>query len=142
MKLLAKKILSYIIDYALIAIFGGLYFFCANVFFLNEETHMQANLMLICALITVLLLTCYIPTKTNGQTVGEKIMKIKVINKNGKDRTYIQSLLRECVVKISFGPIFIIFSIVYFIIFNVIVNRDLNSELPHDFILKTEMIDA
>lgn len=142
MKLLAKKILSYIIDYALIAIFGGLYFFCANVFFLNEETHMQANLMLICALITVLLLTCYIPTKTNGQTVGEKIMKIKVINKNGKDRTYIQSLLRECVVKVSFGPIFIIFSIVYFIIFNVIVNRDLNSELPHDFILKTEMIDA
>lgn len=142
MKLLVKKIVSYIIDYALIAIFGGLYFFCANIFFLQQETHMQANLMLVCALITVLLLTCYIPTKMHGQTVGQKIMKIKVINKSGKDRTYIQSLLRECIVKISFGPIFIIFSIVYFILFNVIINHDLSSELPHDFILKTAIIES
>lgn len=142
MKLLGKKILSYIIDATIITFFSGLYFFCANVFYLDTNTHTQANLMLICALITVLILTSYIPTKTNGQTIGQKIMKIRVINKSKQPRSYLQSFLRECVVKISFGPIFVIFTILYFIIFNLIVNHDLSSELPHDFILKTEVIEA
>lgn len=139
MKLLGKKIVSYIIDYALIALLGGLYFFCANVFYLDTKTYNEAMIMLVCALITILLLTSYIPTKLHGQTVGQKVMKIKVVNKSGKQRTFIQSFLRECVVKITFAPIFVIFTAIYFVIFNLIVNRDPNSELPHDFILKTEI---
>lgn len=140
MKLLGKKILSYAIDYAIIALLGGLFYFCANVFFLEASTYNQGMMMLVCALITVLLLTCYIPTKLNGQTIGQKLMKLRVINKSGKNRSYLQSLLRECVVKISFGPVFVIFTVIYFIIFNIIVNRNLNSELPHDFILKTKLV--
>lgn len=140
MKLLIKKMLSYIIDYGLIAIFGGLYLFCANVFLLDKATENQAVTMLVCALVTVLIITCYIPTKYNGQTVGQKIMKLRVENKNGKDRTYLQSFLRECVLKISFGIFFIIFTSIYFVVFNVIVNHDLNNELPHDFILKTKLV--
>lgn len=140
MKLLIRKMLSYIIDYSLIAIFGGLYLFCANVFLLDKATENQAVTMLVCALVTVLIITCYIPTKYNGQTVGQKIMKLRVENKNGKDRTYLQSFLRECVLKISFGIFFIIFTSIYFVVFNVIINHDLNNELPHDFILKTKLV--
>lgn len=140
MKLIIKKILSYFIDYALIAIFGGLYLFCANVFLLETNNQDQAIIMLACALVTVLILTCYIPTKYNGQTVGQKIMRLRVENKSGEKRTYLQNFLRECVLKISFGIFFIIFTAVYFIVFNIVINHDLNSELPHDFILKTKLV--
>jgi uncharacterized RDD family membrane protein YckC len=142
MKLLGKKIISYIIDIAIVAFFGSIFYFCANVFYLDVKTQNQATLMLVCALITVLLLTCYIPTQTNGQTVGQRIMKIRVVNKSGKPRTYLQSFLRECVIKISIGYIFVIFTAIYFIIFNVVMNHGIDSELPHDFLLKSEVVDV
>lgn len=139
MKLIMKKGLSYLIDYALVLVFSQIYFFCAEVFFLNQNTHGQAIMMLICALITVLILTCYIPTSLQGQTIGQKLMKLKVVNLNGTKRSYWQSFLRECVVKITFGPIFIILNILYFIV-HVITKREFEIEFPHDFLLKTKLV--
>ena len=69
MKLLIKKLASYAIDYVLVAGLGGLYAFCASVFYLEPATQNKAILMLVCALITVVLLTCYVPTKNNGDVV-------------------------------------------------------------------------
>ena len=97
--------------------------------------------MLVCALITLLLLTSYLPTYLKGQTLGQKLMKIKVVNQNGQARTYVQSFIREGIVKITFAPLFVIFTTIYFII-NLIVKRDFAIELPHDFILKTSMQKA
>lgn len=142
MKLLLKKILSYAIDYLLVAGLGGIYGFCANVFYLNPETHNQAALMLVCALITAILLTCYIPTKCGGQTIGQKLMHLRVVNKNGKQRTYWQSFLRECLVKISFAPLFIPFSIIYYVVYLLIMQRNPNGELAHDTLLKTAVVAA
>ena len=96
--------------------------------------------MLICALIVVLWLTTYIPTKTNGQTLGQKLMKIRVVNKNGKSRSYIQNFLRECVTKVSMAVIFFIFSAVYFMV-QAIMKKTWDVELPHDSIFKTQVID-
>lgn len=142
MKLLFKKIVSYAIDYLLVAGLGGIYAFCANVFYLNPETQSQATLMLVCAFITVILLTCYIPTKCGGQTIGQKLMRLRVVNKSGKNRTYWQSFLRECLVKISFAPLFAPFSIVYYVIYLLIMQRNPNGELAHDLLLKTTVVAA
>ena len=139
MKLLGRKVLSYVIDYGLVILLAELYFFCADVFFLDKSTYNQAIIMLVCALITILLLTCYIPTHTKGQTIGQKIMKLKVTNRNGKKRTYLQSFIRECLVKITFGPVFILFTLLYFLA-HLITKRDLSVEFPHDFVLKTKLI--
>lgn len=138
MKLLIKKILSYLIDYGLIILFLELYFFCINVFMLDEKTYHQAYIMLACAFVTVFILTSYIPTSTKGQTIGQKIMKIRVVNKNGKARSYWQSFLRECLIKITCGPLFIIFTGLYFVV-DMFVNRNLDVQLPHDMILKTKV---
>ena len=105
MKLLFKKIVSYAIDYLLVAGLGGIYAFCANVFYLNPETQSQATLMLVCAFITVILLTCYIPTKCGGQTIGQKLMRLRVVTKAGKTaltgkvfcgNVWLKFLLRRC----------------------------------------------
>lgn len=141
MKFLFRKIGSYAIDYAITMFFVALFTFCSNVFMLDSASHSKAYLMLVCAFITVIYLTTYVPTKNNGQTIGQKALKLRVVNKNDKDRTYFQSFIRECVVKISCAPFFVIFSVVYYLFYGVI-KRNWEVELPHDFILKTEVIDV
>lgn len=140
MKLLIKKVLSYVIDYLLVAGLGALYAFCASVFYLDPATRSQAMLMLVCALITTLLLTCYVPTKTNGQTVGQKLMRLRVVNKSGRPRTYWQSFLRECIIKISFAPLFVLFSAIYYVVYLLIMQRNPKGELAHDLLLKTGVV--
>lgn len=140
MKLMLRKAASYIIDYALVMVFVAIFTFCAEVFYLDPATTNKALLMLVCALIVVLYLTTYVPTKSNGQTVGQKLMKLKVVNKKGTPRTYFQSFIRECVVKISAAPLFLIFTVCYYVIY-AITHRTWVAELPLDFILKTEMVD-
>ena len=140
MKFMLRKVLSYGIDYIITMLFVGIFTFCADVFYLNPATRSQGVLMLICALIVVLWLTTYIPTKTNGQTLGQKLMKIRIVNKNRKDRSYIQNFLRECVTKISMAAVFFLFSAVYFVV-QAIMKRTWDVELPHDSIFKTQVID-
>lgn len=142
MKLLIKKMLSYLIDYLLVAGLGALYAFCASVFYLDPATQSQAMLMLVCALVTTLLLTCYVPTKTNGQTAGQRLMHLRVVNKSGRPRTYWQSFLRECIIKISFAPLFVLFSAIYYVVYLLIMQRNPKGELAHDLLLKTGVVAA
>ena len=93
-------------------------------------------------LITVLLLTCYVPTRNNGQTIGERLMHLRVVNKNGKPRTWWQSLLRECILKVSCAPLFVLFSVVYYVVYLLIMQRDPKGELAHDLLLKTSVVEA
>lgn len=140
MLFMLRKAVSYGLDYLLVMIFVAIFTFCAEIFYLDPATASQGVLMLICALIMVLYFTTYVPTKTEGQTFGQKLMKIKVVNKSGTPRTYFQNFIRECVVKISAAPIFLIFTVCYFGLF-AIAHRSWDVELPLDFILKTEMVD-
>lgn len=135
MKLFIKKILSYLLDSFILGGLVSIYFICYHIFSLQLETQKEALFMLICAFITIVLLTCYIPTKTNGQTLGQKIMKIKVVNKNGQPRTYLQSFIRECVIKFSFSTFFIPIIAIYSLV-HIILYRHIDFELPHDMILK------
>ena len=121
--------------------FVSIFTFCASVFYLEQETQSQSYLMVLCAFITVLYFTTYIPTKTNGQTIGQKMMKIRVVNLRGTDRTYLQSFIRECAVKVSFAPFFIIFTVVYYVI-HALFQHNSDVELPHDFLLKTKVVSV
>lgn len=135
-----RKAVSYVIDYVIVMTFVGIFTFCAEIFYLNPKTASQGVLMLISALIMVLYFTTYVPTKTNGQTFGQKLMRLRVVNKSGESRNFFQNFIRECVVKISAAPIFLIFTVCYFGLY-AIAHRSWNVELPLDFILKTKVID-
>lgn len=140
MLVMLRKVLSYVIDYGLVMIFVGIFTFCAEIFYMDPSTASQGVLMLLCALITVLYFTTYVPTKTNGQTLGQKLLKLKIENKDGSSRSYLQSFIRECVVKVSAAPLFLIFTICYFGLY-AIAHRSWDVELPLDFILKTKIVD-
>lgn len=135
-----RKAVSYVIDYVIVMTFVGIFTFCAEIFYLNPKTASQGVLMLISALIMVLYFTTYVPTKTNGQTFGQKLMRLRVVNKSGESRNFFQNFIRECVVKISAAPIFLIFTVCYFGLY-AIAHRSCDVELPLDFILKTKVID-
>lgn len=140
MKLVGKKIASYVIDYVVVMGLATVYLFCANVFSLDPATQNQGILMLVCALLTTVLLTTYLPTRTNGQTLGQKLMQLRVVNDNGQPRTYMQSFLRECVVKISCAPIFVGITVVSMVL-NLVVKRHLpQGRWLHDRLLKTELV--
>lgn len=135
-----RKAVSYVIDYVIVMTFVGIFTFCAEIFYLDPKTASQGVLMLISALIMVLYFTTYVPTKTNGQTFGQKLMRLRVVNKSGESRNFFQNFIRECVVKISAAPIFLIFTVCYFGLY-AIAHRSWDVELPLDFILKTKVID-
>lgn len=137
--LLVRKIVSYVIDYLLAFVFVRFYTFCSSVFWQEETTKNYAIIMVLSALITLMFLTCYIPTKLKGQTLGQKLMKIKVINMNGQERTYVQSFIRECVVKVSFAPLFIVSCVLYFIV-TLVAQKSICDIFPHDMLLKTKVI--
>ena len=140
MLVMLRKVVSYVIDYALVMIFVGIFAFCAEVFYADPATASQGVLMLLCALVTVLYFTTYVPTKTNGQTFGQKLMKLKIENRDGTPRNFFQSFLRECVVKVSAAPLFLIFTACYYGLY-AIAHRSWEVELPLDFILKTNIVD-
>lgn len=135
-----RKAVSYVIDYVIVMTFVGIFTFCAEIFYLDPKTASQGVLMLISALIMVLYFTTYVPTKANGQTFGQKLMRLRVVNKSGESRNFFQNFIRECVVKISAAPIFLIFTVCYFGLY-AIAHRSWDVELPLDFILKTKVID-
>lgn len=142
MKLVVKKIVSYLIDYLLVMGLATVYLFCANVLYLNPATQSQGVLMLVCALLTTLLLTTYLPTKTNGQTVGQRLMHLRVVNDSGCPRTYVQSFLRECVVKVSCAPIFVAVTVVSMVLSLVGKRTLLQGRWLHDRLLKTELVSV
>lgn len=136
MELLIRKISAYVLDlmitFGLVSIFSFSY-----QVFMFEKNYSKANFMLICAFICICILLIYIPTSTNGQTIGQKTMKIRVVNDNKTNRTYFQSFIRECVIKFAFIsislPIIIISEIIYYI-----KHRDFKG--IHDILLKTTII--
>ncbi|WP_171014889.1 RDD family protein [Culicoidibacter larvae] len=142
MKKLVREIVAYGVDYLILSVLISIFVFCASIFTISSETQNQAMLMLVCVLVVFFFCTSYIPTKQDGQTIGQKIMRLRVLNVNGKKRTYVQSFFREGIVKITFAPLYVLVSGGYFLIVNLLMKRDITAEMPIDILLKTDVVDA
>ena len=140
MRFLFRRIFSYAIDFVIFSLLIGLFTFSINVFYADPAMQDKVLFMFVCALIVSLGLTTYIPVQNKGQTIGQKIMKIQIVNKSGKPRTYLQSFLREGVAKISVAPLFVVFSVIYYFV-QVIMTRNFENELAIDVLCKTEAVD-
>ncbi len=105
---------------------------------MSAETANQSNYMIASMFATNIILTSYIPTKTNGSTIGKMIFKVKVTNLNGKPINYWQSFLREGILKFAFVAFFIPMTVIYCIMVSV-PQRRLVLVFAHDVLLKTEV---
>ena len=137
-----RRAVAWFIDYLIVGGLVGVFYFCACVFFLERSTMRQGELMLVSALVTVIALTVCVPTRLDGQTIGDRCMHLRVRNKSRAPRTYLQSFVRECVLKFVLAPFFAVFSAFYFAVHCMLRMRDPNYELLHDYFLKTTVVDA
>ena len=140
MKLQVKRLLSLVIDLVVTGGLVSIFYFCANVFYLDPATTTQAELMLICAVITIAMLTVALPV-SKGYTVGECIAGIRVENLDGSARTIWQIFMRECVLKFAFGPFLLVLSLIYWLLFG-LVRGDVVIRPLHDEFLHTRTVLA
>ena len=90
MKFAVRKWLSALIDFIIDIAVMGLFYTGARGYVADGDVG-KGNIMLICALLAIVFLTCYVPYK-QGQTVGQAIFKVKVIN---KDADFIKRMYHE-----------------------------------------------
>ncbi|MBF0713362.1 RDD family protein [Gemella sp. GH3] len=82
----------------------------------NVELLRNANYLMGSVVCLALVLFGFLPDKFGGQTIGKKIFKIQVVDKNGSNPGILKSFLRDFVFKFLFAmvtlPLSIIISIV------------------------------
>lgn len=140
--LFARRALSWALDYLVSAGLVSVFYFCAGVFYLDEATANEGNLMLVCAVVTLLLLTVYLPYRSGGQTLGERALRLRVVNRDGSGRGAVQLFVRECVLKVAFGPFVGAFCILDYVVLGLIFHRDPEPDLIMDYFLKTRVVPA
>ncbi len=88
-----KRLLAYLIDFGLLLIFlYGMKFLLYRVFLLDWEPNMGLDMLIIS--LPMLLYSLLTELWMNGQTVGKKILAIRVISLEGGEPTFGQFLLR------------------------------------------------
>lgn len=138
MKLYMKRMCAYAVDVAIALILCNIFVFSYHVFQLDPQMAPKANYMLLCAFLSVAFLFIYLPTRENGQTIGKMLFHLRVVNTDGKKRTWFQSFLRECVLKFSFIMFLIPMDIIYTLMESVRQRRFVLCA-GHDALLNTEV---
>lgn len=138
MKLTLKRMCAYAIDMAIALILCNIFVFSYRIFQLDPQMAPKANYMLLCAVLSIVFLFIYLPTKENGQTIGKMLFHLRVVNADGNRRTWFQSFLRECVLKFSFIMFLIPMDIIYMVMQS-ISQRRLVLCAGHDALLNTDV---
>lgn len=131
-----KRLGAFAIDFTIAFVVLNIFLFSYKVFMLDPQTMHQANYMLACAIIAMGILFVYMPTKNEGMTIGKMIVHLRVVNVNGKKRTWFQSFLREGVCKFSFVTFLIPLNIIFSLIESV-KQRKVTLVFAHDELLRT-----
>ena len=114
-----KRVIAYAIDILIYVPFAFLFMFFSKIYVINNDIS-KSYFMLLCLLIVSIGLFSYMPKKLKGQTIGKKIMRIKIQHVNEKmELSYWKYFLREYFAKIGIAifviPMTIIYAIISFI---------------------------
>ena len=107
----------------------------------NSQDSTQATYMSLSIICLAFLLFGYLPHRWQGQTLGKKLLNIRIVPTNGKKVEFYKYLLREFIAKITFG-IFIVPAVVLYALFQKYVKKEQNPILLHDIILNTRVVNA
>lgn len=137
---LKSRLLAYGVDFIINIILLGTFLFTATIFFTVNPADPQGSFQMLCFMITVFILFCYIPSKYEGKTIGKIIFKIKVTSDEGK-LPVIKTVLREFVLKFVMSIILVFISVIY-TVFYITKNKSIDKlRLPHDLLLHTYVIN-
>lgn len=128
------------IDFCVPAGLVSVFYFCAAVLYLDPATVSQAQLMLVCAVVTLALLTVVLPRRCGGRTLGALACALRIENIDGTDRTRLQLFVRECVLKVAAGPFLAVFCLLDYVVLGMVIHRDPEPHLLLDYFCKTRVV--
>lgn len=131
-----KKLVAWLIDYVLLAGLVSIFYFCTRFY---EQINQQNNayLMLLCAVISIFLLTIYVPYHYQA-TLGESLMHMSVLKK-GQALKLKDIIVRDLVIHFVFGEFLLLFSFIYCVAMS-FMKAD-QSELPIDRFMHVKMAE-
>ncbi|MGX7112850.1 RDD family protein [Gemella cuniculi] len=107
----------------------------------GAENERNAIYMTVSIIIYALLLFGYLPNRWKGQTLGKKVLKIRVVPTNGVKIDFAKYLIREFLVKITIGwlcmPVVGIYAI-----YQVFIAKETKPILLHDKLMSTRVVAA
>lgn len=138
---LKKRTLAYLVDLMLeITVLGG-FLLSAQVYYVQDPQNPQGSFQMLCFLITYLLLFLYIPYRYKGQTIGKRVMHIRVISDTGKTIQAWKLCIRDGVMKLMLAMVLIPAELLFEAYYLIRYHKHLEY-LPHDILLHTKVIEA
>ncbi|HJD00405.1 MAG TPA: RDD family protein [Candidatus Dwaynia gallinarum] len=136
-----KRLFAYLIDICIYAPLAFLFILSSKIYAFENNTQ-KSYFMIICLIIVSLFLFAYIPKKLNGQTLGKKIMGIRIKHIiEGNELSYWMYFLREYFAKIGMGILIIPMMFLYSI-FVGIVKRSFPKTFMLDHLFSVRVIDV
>lgn len=142
MGLFVRRGAAWAVDYLINAGLVSVFLFCARVFYLRESTRQQGDLMLVCAVVALVLLTVALPRRWGGRSIGEHLAGIEFASRSGAPRSTGQIALHKCVLKVALGPFLAVFCLLDYVVICLLVHRDPYPDLIVDFFLKVRCRSA
>ena len=110
-----------------------------NTIVLTANDFLELAELVVLLFILFIIYLCLIPSVHNGQTLGMRLFKIRLVKQNGEDAKFDNYFYREIIGKIILTPLTLfVILIIDFIIF--VYRRD-NLSL-FDILAKTKVVDA
>lgn len=135
-----KRLIAYLVDLA-IYLPLALIFQYATATMREQGNDRNALYMTICIIIYAFLMFGYLPNLWKGQTLGKKLLKIRIVPTNGKRIDFASYLIREFLLKITVG-IFVVPAIIIFFVAQKFVLKEEKPRLIHDRIMRTRVVNA
>lgn len=138
-KLLARRCLSWLIDFSFIALLQAIFLGCAALFALDPQQQDKVLLMHICSAVTLIVLTVFLPAAGNGQTIGEHLCKITIHPKTGVRRKIWEIAIRELLCKVLLAPFIVSVLVIDYVVRLCLIQKTPHDELLLDYFLMTKV---
>ena len=139
----SKRLISYIVDLILYLPITLLLDHTAKVMRASgdAQNQTQATYMTISIVCLAFILFGYLPKRWGGQTLGKKLVNIRIVPTNGKKIEFYKYLLREFIAKVTFGVVLVPITLIHagYLKF---VKQQKDFILLHDKLLDTRVVVA
>lgn len=136
-----RRVFAYLIDISIELIVTTIFTLSSRIFMFEQGDMMLGSFQVLCLVVFFGYAFVYFPIKNVGQTMGKKVMNIKVVKENDRDIKLSKSIIREYLFKFILFPFFIAVSAIT-VVYYIVIKKGNSMQYLHDVFLKTKVIDC